>query len=313
MKEHLLTELEKVIKNNIEEIKNVFFNQESKFSGNKIELFTKQFSDLFRKEKISKFFKLGYTNNLNINIFRKEDNQTLTVKRQIFKLAVDNERTDLIDFLMLEKYFNHMDFQDVVEQTITSEKVLNHIMKNYKNNLNEVCLERMISSCAYRNLDKSIEIICKENHKLIGNFTTKQMNGFLFTAIENHSNKVAKKLLNKEFSFKYDVNFISEENKSFFLSAAERKNYQILHHLISSHTLDFHTNVSKQVYLLKKIPHLKEIYPLLTLNDRLEKELESHNLLKEFKTFTLYNKLSNNLNEENRNIEPKIKVKKSKI
>lgn len=313
MKEdYFLVELEKLLKDKkIEDIKSFFYKKEENFNGNKFELLSKKIGDLFRKEKLSKFFQLGYQNNLGLNIFNTQDNQTLTVKRKIFKFAVENERTDFIDFLLEENYFNQLDFQDVVEQTVRCEKVVKHVMDNYTDKLNKLSIQRMLSECAYMNLDSSLEIVMSANVKIVKEFDSTTMFNIALTAIENHSNKVVKKLINKKSLYHYDVNYITDQNKSLFLSAVERKNFEIVKYLTSSYTLNFHTNVAKQVEFLKEIPHFKEVYPLLILNKSLEEELNKHNLLKEFQILTLMKKLDDKLTESPN--APKLKIKKNKI
>lgn len=256
MKEdYFLVELEKLLKDKkIEDIKSFFYKKEENFNGNKFELLSKKIGDLFRKEKLSKFFQLGYQNNLGINIFNTQDNQTITVKRKIFKFAVENERTDFIDFLLEEKYFNQLDFQDVVEQTVRCEKVVKHVMDKYKDKLNKLSVQRMLSECAYMNLDSSLEIVMSANAKIVKEFDLITMFNIALTAIENHSNKVVKKLINKKSLYHYDVNYITDQNKSLFLSAVERKNFEIVKYLTSSYTLNFHTNVAKQVEFFKRNP-----------------------------------------------------------
>ena len=136
--DYFLTELEKLIHNkSIEEIKNFIKEKEQKSDGNKIKLMLIKVKDSFKEEKLSKFFQLGYQNNLNIYFFKEEDYRTIRTKRQIFNCIVNNERIDVLDFFMKNKYFNKNDFQDVVELSVKSEKILKHVLNEYVNQLNE--------------------------------------------------------------------------------------------------------------------------------------------------------------------------------
>ena len=85
-------------------IKNFIKEKEQKFDGNKIKLMLIKVKDSFREEKLSKFFQLGYKNSLNIQIFEEEDYRTIRTKRQIFNCIVNNERIDVFDFLIKNKY-----------------------------------------------------------------------------------------------------------------------------------------------------------------------------------------------------------------
>lgn len=306
-----LIELENLIKNKpIKEIKQLFVREENKFKGNKVELLMSKISDLFRKEKLSKFFKLSNTKigSYESNIFNEEYYKTMLFKRELFKLAVENERVDFIDFLMKEKYVNNIDLQEVLDITVKSSKVVNHIINNYSEELTVFSFERMIIECCYNDFEKSLEEIFKNPTPVIKSLSSNKMYNFVFFAIEHNSNKVIKKLLDKDFPYQYDMNFITDDNKSFFSCAAKKENYFILNLLMSSYRLDFHTKVEKHINLIKDLPNLHKIFPLLTLTKELEQELNSHNLLKEYKAVCLTEKLNKKLpetNEKDKNIRKK--------
>ena len=260
--DYFLTELEKLIHNNsIEDIKNFIKEKEQSFDGNKIKLMLIKVKDSFREEKLSKFFQLGYKNSLNIQIFEEEDYRTIRTKRQIFNCIVNNERIDVFDFLIKNKYFNKNDLQDVVELSVKSEKILKYVLNEYADQLNESNISKMLKESVHRNQANSIDLLMNTPFKMHHNIELMHELGHL--AIKSQSNQVMKKIFNKNFQHKYDVNFIDDENKSFFLTAVLHKNYEAVQHLTSSYTLNQNTNISRQVHLLKKIPHFKEIYPIV--------------------------------------------------
>lgn len=305
--DYFLAEMEKLIHNNsIEDIKNFIKETEKKFDGSKINLILMKIEDSFRKEKLSKFFQLGYKNNLNIKYFEEEDYRTIRTKRQIFNCIVNNERVDVFDFLMKNKYFNKHDLQDVVELSVKSEKILKHVLNEYGNQLNESNIAKMLKESIYIDAVNNIDLLMNTPFKIYQKVELMHELGYL--AIKKQSNKIVKKIFNKNFKYNYDVNFIDDENKSFFLTAVLHKNYEAVHYLTASYTLNINTNISRQFHLLKKIPHFKEIYPIINVDKELEEKLKDHNLFSEYETIVLFKNLNDSLNTKNKISRQKMKI-----